>query len=94
MSLTNKSKEWLEKQKVLPAIGDKLYIPVSDSMFGGLATILRVHYSDTLPEDHFNYIMVSMVEARGHQYNWKMLIEEQPEHRIRYKGQIAHADNS
>ena len=67
-----------------PTIGDKIYVHSSryvyrgkDDFSGGLATIDTIEYSDNLPEDHINFIMVGIKERPGIMYNWRSLISNQ-----------------
>jgi len=80
-------------------VGEKIYVPGAcyvyrgeDDFEGGMATISEVEYSDDLPEDHFNYIMVGIIERPGTMYNYKNLMEQQIELKVLYGDSIAHPD--
>ncbi len=79
-----------------PEIGEKIYVPSAyyayrgrDDFDGGLATIDGIEYSDHLPEDHANYVMVSIKERKGVMSNWKILLEKQDQLKKDYKGKAA-----
>jgi hypothetical protein len=82
-----------------PVMGQKIYVPSSlyvyrgqDDFAGGLATINKIEKSTFLPEDHYNYLSVGIVERPGTLYNWRPLLERQEELKGIYEGQIAHPD--
>jgi hypothetical protein len=80
-----------------PKIGDKIYVPSSyycyrgeDDFAGGLATIAKIEYSDHLPEDHINYIMVGIENRPQAMYNYRILMRDQVELEEEYKDSVAH----
>jgi hypothetical protein len=82
-----------------PTKGEKIYVPTAwyidhgeDDFEGGVATIKDIHLNKHLPDHHVNYMMVSIEERPGTQYNWRNLLEHQEEWKDRYKDQIAHPD--
>jgi hypothetical protein len=82
-----------------PVIGQKIYVPSSlyvyrgeDDFAGGIATINKIEKSKTLPEDHYNYLMIGITERPGSMYNWRPLLERQEELQKMYGDQIAHPD--
>jgi len=87
------------KDKIkVPKIGDKIYVPSSyyvyrgeDDFEGGLAIIDEIEFSDDLPKDHINYIMVGIDSRKGTMYNYKILLENQTELKKEYKDMIAHS---
>lgn len=90
---------WGEVMIKEPKIGDKIYVPSTlyvyrgeDDFVGGIATIAKVEYSNHLPKDHFNYIMVGIEGRSNTMYNYKNLMSEQTELKKEYGNQIAHAD--
>ncbi len=71
--------------------GQKIYVPTSlyvyrgaDDFIGGVATIKDIEYSKVLPEDHYNYTMISIEERPNVQYNWNALLEKQDELKERF----------
>lgn len=84
-------------EKNIPKIGDKIYVPSSfyvyrgeDDFTGGLATITKIEYSDHLPADHMNYIMVGIDSRPTTMYNYRVLMRDQVELEKEYKDSIAH----
>ena len=82
-----------------PKIGDTIYIPGAiyvyrgkDDMAGGRAIINKVEKSDHLSPDHYNYLMVGVVENPGTMYNYRVLLEKQEELKKEYGDAIAHPD--
>jgi hypothetical protein len=80
-----------------PKKGDTIYIPGAthvyrgkDDMAGGRAVINKVEKSDHLTPDHYNYLMVGVVENPGTMYNYRVLLEEQEELKKEYGDAIAH----
>jgi hypothetical protein len=91
----------LEGNKLIPEpkIGDTIYISGAihvyrgkDDMVGGKAIINKVEKSDHLPPDHYNYLMVGVVENPGTMYNYRVLLEQQEELKKEYGDAIAHPD--
>jgi hypothetical protein len=94
-----KEKQTEEIMNKQPEIGDKIYVPSSlhvyrgmDDFAGGIATISSIKRSDTLPEDHNNYLMVGIEEREGTMYNYKSLMRDQVALSDRFGDQIAHPD--
>lgn len=82
-----------------PVIGQKIYVPTSlyvyrgaDDFAGGIATINKIEKSESLPHDHYNYIMVGITERPGTMYNWRPLLERQEELKKMFGDEIAHPD--
>ena len=82
-----------------PKIGQKIYVNSSlyvyrgsEDFAGGVATIAKINKSDHLPEDHYNYLMISIEERPGTSYNWQHLLEQQDKLKKEYGDQIAHPD--
>lgn len=94
-----KTTQKIERGVNLPEIGSKLYVQGSMSISngstdvqGGLATIESFEFSDHLPTDHFNYVMVKFKEIHHTQYNLRMLLEKQEKLKEKYQDQIAKPD--
>lgn len=83
-----------------PEIGQKIYIPSSfylshgrDDIQGGKTEITKVYFSNHLPEDHYNYIMVNVKGLPvSKTYNYRYLMENQKEWKDKYKDTVAHPD--
>jgi hypothetical protein len=97
--ILEKRRKSLENQPPVeqPFIGQKIYVPTSlylyrgaDDFSGGLATINKVEKSNFLPEDHYNYLSVGIVERPGTMYNWRPLLERQEELKKMFGDEIAH----
>lgn len=79
-----------------PKVGDKIYIPCQwfisrgqDDVDGGLATISKIEWSDHLSKDHINSCMVGFKEVPGSVFNYKILLEQQQELKIKYLNKVA-----
>jgi hypothetical protein len=64
----------------------------SNDMCGGLATIKEFKISDTLPEGHFNSVMVSVEEIPGRSFNYLSLLEQQDKLKERFGKNKAYPD--
>jgi len=76
----------------LPEIGSKIYVPTAlyighgkDDFAGGIATVEKIHTSDSIPTHHTNYYWVTIKERPGTQYNLRYLLENQEEWKKKYK---------
>jgi hypothetical protein len=88
-----------KENKMKPVIGQIIYVPSNfyidrgeDDFVGGLATINKIEYHDFLPVDHINYCMVGIENRPGHMYNWKILIKQQEELKIRFGNNKSYPD--
>lgn len=83
-----------------PKIGDKIYLPTQlyisrgeDDIAGGLAEIDRIEISKTLPENHYNSIMVGFKGFnKARSWNYAYLMENQNEWKKAYENSIAKPD--
>lgn len=82
-----------------PKLGQKIYVPTSlyvyrgrDDFAGGIATISKIEYNDSLPKNHSNYTFIGIKEKESTMYNWKVLLEEQEKLKKQFGEQITHPD--
>lgn len=83
-----------------PKIGDLIFIPSSfyishgaDDIMGGEAEISEILLSDSLPENHFNYIFIKLKGfSKTTSWNYKSLMNEQIELKEEYGSQKAKPD--
>ena len=87
------------KKNNKPKIGQDIYIPSamyisrgSDDRVGGLAKIVDVEFSETLPEDHFNYCFVSVEEIPNVSFNYNSLMKQQEELKKQFGNNRAYPD--
>ncbi|WZE63544.1 hypothetical protein PANI_CDS0024 [Maribacter phage Panino] len=79
-----------------PEIGQEIYIPSelylghgADDVQGGKTTITDIHESEHLPEEHTNYLFVSVEGLPSRRYNWYWLSQEQEELKAQHGDQKA-----
>lgn len=57
-----------------------------------IVNINKIEYSDHLPKNHINYIMIGVDENEGTLYNYKDLMKNQDKYKKQFGKQKAHPD--
>ena len=57
-----------------------------------MCKISKIEESDFLPKDHFNYLMIGVVENPNSLYNWNYILEQQEELKKSFGNERGHPD--